>query len=380
MAQDFFTLVTEIGSAKLANAVALGTQVNLSHIAVGDGNGNPITPVPSMTALVNEVHRAPLTNLSLDPENPSLILAEMVVPPEVGGFTVHEVGVFDSEGNLFAVASFPATYKPTFAEGSGREIAAILRIEVSSTAAITLKIDPTMVLASRKYVDDSITVVRAWCEDHINRKDDPHETLPAGGEPGQILTRRPDAGLAWMDMPKRIRGIRHVTYTESGTYTPASNVAIIEVRVSGAGGGAGADNQGHVKPDGEAGGDTSFIGGATSITAKGGGPGLNPLATGVIKIRSAWSGGTATGVESSYVVPAGGSLGGATNAARDAANYIRHGIDGQPGGLVVAVIAKPVSTYDVTIGAGGLSGTVMTGTEAAAGLNGSVVITEYLEE
>jgi hypothetical protein len=197
MAQMFFTLVTEIGAAKLANATALGTKVNLTHIAVGDGNGNPITPLPTMEALVHEVHRAPINNLSLDPGNASLILVEMVIPPEVGGFTVHEVGVFDDQGNLFAVASFPATYKPTLAEGSGRELAAILRIQVSSTSSITLKIDPTMVLASRKYVDDKITVVRTLVEAHAARKDDPHETLPEGGEAGQVIIKQEDGSLAW---------------------------------------------------------------------------------------------------------------------------------------------------------------------------------------
>jgi hypothetical protein len=193
----FFTLVTEIGAAKLANATALGTKVNLTHVAVGDGNGNPITPLPTMEALVHEVHRAPINNLSVDPDNASLILVEMVIPPEVGGFTVHEVGVFDDQGNLFAVASFPATYKPTLAEGSGRELAAILRIQVSSTASITLKIDPTMVLASRKYVDDKITVVRTLVEAHAARRDDPHETLPEGGEVGQVIIKQEDGSLAW---------------------------------------------------------------------------------------------------------------------------------------------------------------------------------------
>ena len=197
MAQMFFTLVTEIGAAKLANATALGTKVNLTHVAVGDGNGNPITPLPTMEALVHEVHRAPINNLSIDPGNASLILVEMVIPPEVGGFTVHEVGVFDDQGNLFAVASFPATYKPTLAEGSGRELAAILRIQVSSTASITLKIDPTMVLASRKYVDDKITVVRTLVEAHAARRDDPHETLPEGGEAGQVIIKQEDGSLAW---------------------------------------------------------------------------------------------------------------------------------------------------------------------------------------
>lgn len=149
----FYTLMTTAGLAKLANAVALGQDVEWTEMAVGDGNGNPTTPAETQTALLRERYRAQINQLSVDPLNPNYLIVELVVPANVGGWTVHEVGVFDADGVMVAVANFPATYKPVLAEGSGKDLVIRVIIEASNADSVTLKIDPSIVLASRSYVD-----------------------------------------------------------------------------------------------------------------------------------------------------------------------------------------------------------------------------------
>jgi phage-related tail fiber protein len=183
MAKDFFVILTETGRAKLANAVALGRTVSLTHCAVGDGAGQQVTPDAAQDALVRETYRAQLNTLEMDPDNPAYIVAELVIPSEQGGWTIREAGVFDADGDLFAVGNLPETYKPQIAEGSAAELRVRLVLEVSNTAAVELKVDPTVVLASRSYVNAQVVEVRALLETHTTRTDDPHHTIPEGGEP-----------------------------------------------------------------------------------------------------------------------------------------------------------------------------------------------------
>lgn len=150
---DFFTLLTTVGAAKLANATALGTTVEISEMAVGDGGGEAVVPNQSQTALVNEIRRKPLNSITIDPDNPNWIVCEQVLPPDEGGWTIREVGLFDADGNLIAVGNFPETYKPLLSEGSGRTQTIRIVLEVSSADSVELKIDPSVVLATRDYVD-----------------------------------------------------------------------------------------------------------------------------------------------------------------------------------------------------------------------------------
>ncbi|MBY5940392.1 phage tail protein [Halomonas sp. DP5N14-9] len=150
---QFYTLLTDTGQAKIANAVALGTQIQITQMAVGDGGGNPVTPDSSATALVNEVRRAPINAVHTDDNNPTWIVIEQVLPPDVGGWTIREIGVFDAAGDLIAIGNLPETYKPVLAEGSSRTQTIRVVMEVSDTAAVTLKVDPSVVLATREYVD-----------------------------------------------------------------------------------------------------------------------------------------------------------------------------------------------------------------------------------
>lgn len=150
----FYTLLTDIGQAKIANAIALGQTIEITHLAVGDGGGASPTPESDATALVNEVRRAPINTSKVDGDNPNWIVVEQVLPPDVGGWTIREIGIFDVDGDLIGYGNYPETYKPVLSEGSSRTQTVRFVLEVSDTAAVTLKVDPSVVLATREYVDD----------------------------------------------------------------------------------------------------------------------------------------------------------------------------------------------------------------------------------
>lgn len=156
MTVKYFTLMTETGTAKLANATALGVPLKLTHMAVGDGGGTLPTPNSKQVKLVAEQRRAALNSLSIDSQNASQIIAEQVIPESDGGWWIREIGLFDSDGDLIAVGNCPESYKPQLAEGSGRTQTVRMVIITSSTDNITLKIDPSVVLATRGYVDNLI--------------------------------------------------------------------------------------------------------------------------------------------------------------------------------------------------------------------------------
>ncbi|EPC02477.1 hypothetical protein L861_08945 [Litchfieldella anticariensis FP35 = DSM 16096] len=153
---QYYTLPTAIGEAKIANAIALGGTITISELAVGDGGGSLPVPDSDRENLVNEVRRAPINTSDTDPDNPNWIVVEQVLPPDVGGWTIREIGLFDSDGDLIAYGNYPETYKPVLSEGSGRTQTIRFVMQVSDTAAVTLKVDPSVVLATRKYADDSI--------------------------------------------------------------------------------------------------------------------------------------------------------------------------------------------------------------------------------
>lgn len=185
MATTYYTLLTNIGQAKIANAIALGQLVQWTQMAVGDGNGNPTTPNQSQTALVREVYRASINQLTVDAENPNYMVAEMIIPTTVGGWAVNEVGIFDADGDLIAVSNFPATYKPQLTEGSGRDLVVRIIIQVSNASVVTLKVDPAVILASQ-----------AWVAANYVKK-----ITVAGGTTGQVLAKNSNANedFKWVD-------------------------------------------------------------------------------------------------------------------------------------------------------------------------------------
>lgn len=170
----FFTILTNVGQAKIANAVALGQQIQVTEMALGDGAGNATNPVQTQTGLVRQVYRAQLNQLSTDPANPNFVIAELVVPSDQGGWTVREVGLYDVDGQLIAVGNFPETYKPQLSEGAARDLVVRVIIEVSNAASIQLKIDPAIVLASRQWVVSQYLL----------------KSKVAGGLTGQVLAKK----------------------------------------------------------------------------------------------------------------------------------------------------------------------------------------------
>ncbi|HHU1000785.1 TPA: phage tail protein, partial [Escherichia coli] len=157
MTVKYYAILTNQGAARLANATMLGSKLNLTQMAVGDANGVLPTPDPAQTKLINQKRIAPLNILSVDPNNQSQIIAEQIIPEDEGGFWIREIGLYDDKGVLIAVANCPETYKPQLQEGSGRTQTIRMILVVTNTKAITLKIDPSVVLATRKYVDDKIS-------------------------------------------------------------------------------------------------------------------------------------------------------------------------------------------------------------------------------
>ncbi|HHW3536612.1 phage tail protein [Escherichia coli] len=197
MATKYYAVLTNVGAAKLANATALGAQVEITQMAVGDGNGVLPTPNQAQTALVHELRRKPLNSLSIDPNNANQIIAEQVIPEDEGGWWIREIGLFDKDGDMIAVANCAETYKPQLQEGIGRVQVVRMILIVSSTAAVTLKIDPSVVLATRQYVDDQIIQVKSYVDQkmaaHVAAAD-PHKQYAPKESPA--LTGRPTAPTA----------------------------------------------------------------------------------------------------------------------------------------------------------------------------------------
>ncbi len=186
MSTKFYTLLTDIGAAKLASAAALGVPLKITYMAVGDGGGVLPTPDAKQTALVNEKRRAALNMLYIDPQNSSQIIAEQVIPENEGGWWIREVGLFDESGALIAVGNCPESYKPQLAEGSGRTQTVRMVLITSSTVNITLKIDPAVVLATRKYVDDKALELKVYADDQMAKHlaaPDPHSQYAPKASP-----------------------------------------------------------------------------------------------------------------------------------------------------------------------------------------------------
>lgn len=173
MAQ-FFTVLTQTGQAKMANAIALGTMIEITQLAVGDGGGSLPQPDSSRETLINEVRRAPINRVEVDADNPNWLVVEQILPPDVGGWTIREVGIIDADGDLIGYGNYPETYKPTLDEGSGRTQTIRMVLEVSHTAAVTLRVDPSVVLATREHVDSEI-------DKHAQSRNHPAATETAQG-------------------------------------------------------------------------------------------------------------------------------------------------------------------------------------------------------
>ncbi|EHN1424266.1 tail fiber protein [Salmonella enterica] len=174
MDNEFYTLLTDRGMAKIASALADKKQLHLQKMAVGDGGGQYYEPTASQTKLRHEVWRGEMNTLTVAPNNPNWLIAELVLPEDVGGWYVREVGVFDDEGELIAIGKFPESYKPLLPGGCGKQVCIRLIMEVSNTTAVTLTVDPSIVLATRDYVDVRL-------DEHEHSTNHPDATLTQKG-------------------------------------------------------------------------------------------------------------------------------------------------------------------------------------------------------
>lgn len=185
MTVKFKSLVTRIGRERMADAAVTGEHINFAQMAVGDGNGSIPQPGEDQSALVNERFRTRLNSLKIVDIAKNVIAAEMIMPPEVGGFTIREAALFDEDGVCMAVASVPETYKPLLAEGSGRFTIIRIWIAVESTENIALQVDPGIVLAT---VEDVINIGNSakdyadkQVSEHALSRDHPAATLTQKG-------------------------------------------------------------------------------------------------------------------------------------------------------------------------------------------------------
>ncbi|CCR97980.1 tail fiber domain protein [Salmonella enterica subsp. enterica serovar Agona str. 50.E.08] len=174
MDNEFYTLLTDRGMAKIASALADKKQLHLQKMAVGDGGGQYYEPTASQAKLRHEVWRGEMNTLTVAPNNPNWLIAELVLPEDVGGWYVREVGVFDDEGELIAIGKFPESYKPLLPGGCGKQVCIRLIMEVSNTTAVTLTVDPSIVLATRDYVDVRL-------DEHEHSTNHPDATLTQKG-------------------------------------------------------------------------------------------------------------------------------------------------------------------------------------------------------
>lgn len=153
---QFFAILTNVGTAKQANADALGIAWKITQMGVGDANRTDPIPDAGQRALINEWRRAPLNALKVDPVNPSIIIAEQVIPADVGGRWIREIGLYDADGDLVAVANCAPSFKPLLSQGSGKTQVVRMNMVVSSAANVELKIDPSVVLATKEFVTEEL--------------------------------------------------------------------------------------------------------------------------------------------------------------------------------------------------------------------------------
>lgn len=194
---SFFMKLTAYGAAKVAAAQAGGPQVNLTHVAVGDGNGLPVTePTGAETALVREVYRNQIAALYINATDNTIFMVEMTIPSTAGGWSVREIGIFDVNGQLFAYGNFPETYKPVASEGSTREMVIVGAVKVANANTVQLVVDTNVVLASRQWV---LSVINA-------------AYLLPGGYTNQFLAKNSnaDGDVKWVDLTAGVEVLVHV--------------------------------------------------------------------------------------------------------------------------------------------------------------------------
>ncbi|WP_315080128.1 phage tail protein [uncultured Clostridium sp.] len=174
MSEKFYTILTKIGKSKIANFGINGEKVKFIKLKIGDGNGKYYNPTEEQKDLVNVVWEGDIGNIELDKDNPNWIVLETIIPPEIGDFTIREYGAFDDENNLLAIAKCPETYKPLISNGSIKELIIKMILSVSNTESISFEVDPNIMLAKKKEVDEvnkKVDDVTSQLKEIVNKVD-----------------------------------------------------------------------------------------------------------------------------------------------------------------------------------------------------------------
>jgi hypothetical protein len=159
LAENFYTLITKTGQAQIANATALGTKITFKTLKVGDGNGSYYDPTEVQTDLVHTVWSGDINSINVDPNNDNWIVIQAIIPSSDGDFTVREMGVYDENNHLLAISKVAETYKPVITDGSTKELLMKMVIAVTNTSSINLKIDPTLVFATKSDLNNLTTII-----------------------------------------------------------------------------------------------------------------------------------------------------------------------------------------------------------------------------
>ncbi|WP_435954060.1 tail fiber protein [Dryocola sp. BD626] len=208
MSTKYLTLITTLGAARFAAATAGGTKINITKMAVGDGGGTLPTPDVNQNGLINETYRAALNKISVDEKNNNYVVAELVIPPEVGGFWMRELGLYDDTGVMVAVGNMAESYKPLLEEGSGRAQTLRMVIIISAIDSVELTIDTTTVMATQEYVDEKIA-------EHEQSRRHPDATLNEKGF-AQLSSATDSSSEALAATPKAVKAAYDLA---NGKYT-----------------------------------------------------------------------------------------------------------------------------------------------------------------
>lgn len=385
MTAKYFAILTSQGAARLAYATALGVKLNLTQMAVGDGNGVLPVPDPAQTRLINQKRIGALNLLSTDPANPGQIIAEQIIPENEGGFWIREIGLYDDAGILIAVANCPETYKPQLQEGSGRTQTIRMILAVTNTTAITLKIDPAVVLATRKYADDVSLDAAKYVVALHKQEEDPHPQYATHNDVNAAVSAAITAKFS--QYLGRYLGL--LTFYQSGTYVPSPGTKKIKITMTAGGASGGKSSiQGNFARGGGAGGTviawldvpdsavSVYIGaGGVGVSTAGsaGNPGGNTLFGDLL---AAYGGTTNSGLGGG-AVNAGISIhGGNGSVGASTANLTFGGASHWGGGGAGYNSAVPETMHARAHGSGG-AGTDSTGVTSGSGAPGICFIEEY---
>lgn len=193
MASQYFAILTDYGTRAIAHALSQGQPLQLTQFAVGDGNGQAVTPTANATALVHQTHIAPVSAVSLDPRNNKQVIVELTIPENIGGFYIREMGVFDEQNKLIAYANCPESFKPTESSGSGKVQVLRMILKVESSSAVTLSIDHSVIFVTRQQMAPK--TITATTQNGFDENGHSHEIAKASTTQQGIVQLTNDTGL-----------------------------------------------------------------------------------------------------------------------------------------------------------------------------------------